>query len=176
VIVSAAHIISGADIARRLKQVEVKIDLLIAYRHIDQMAKLERIYGAAKESLALPLGSQERWELWHLRNELRELRVSWRKQFEHHLNLIDDPQQAGLLHRMFTTRRTSDQKIQSKTTDGEIDIALIEYSIRLDHVLATVSGTLEKFELTLTYRKFKQPFFLIGAISPARRVVNRLSG
>src|SRR5262249_15708495 len=26
-----------------------------------------------------------------------------------------------------------------------------------------------------TYRKFKQPFFLIGAISPARRVVNRLS-
>ena len=25
-----------------------------------------------------------------------------------------------------------------------------------------------------TYRKFKQPFFLIGAISPARRVVNRL--
>ena len=27
-----------------------------------------------------------------------------------------------------------------------------------------------------TYRKFKQPFFLIGAISPARRGVNRLSG
>src|SRR5262249_22598038 len=26
-----------------------------------------------------------------------------------------------------------------------------------------------------TYRKFKHPFFLIGAISPARRVVNRLS-
>src|SRR5262249_39234766 len=26
-----------------------------------------------------------------------------------------------------------------------------------------------------TYRKFKQPFFLIGAISLARRVVNRLS-
>jgi hypothetical protein len=26
-----------------------------------------------------------------------------------------------------------------------------------------------------TYRKFKQPFFLIGALSPARRVVNRLS-
>ena len=27
-----------------------------------------------------------------------------------------------------------------------------------------------------TYRKFKQPFFLIGAISPARLGVNRLSG
>ena len=28
---------------------------------------------------------------------------------------------------------------------------------------------------SLKIRKFKQPFFLIGAISPARRVVNRLS-
>ena len=32
------------------------------------------------------------------------------------------------------------------------------------------------FEFFRTYRNFKAPFFLIGAISPARRVVNCLSG
>jgi hypothetical protein len=38
VVVGAAHVISGADISKRLKEVDAKIGLLLAYRRIDQMA------------------------------------------------------------------------------------------------------------------------------------------
>lgn len=153
-IIGAAHIISGADIARRLKEVEAKIDLLIVYRRIDQMATLERIYTAARELISGPLGSEERWELWRLRNELRELRLAWRREFQHHLNLIEDPRDAGWVYRMFTWKKASDQKIHSRITDAQINVTLMEYSMRLDHVLAAIGGTLDKFEITLADELF----------------------
>lgn len=40
---SAAHMISAADLAPTLKKVDRKLDLLLAYRRIDQAASLERI-------------------------------------------------------------------------------------------------------------------------------------
>jgi hypothetical protein len=55
---------------------------------------------------------------------------------------------------------------KSQEIDEEIDHDGTEGAGRGDR--KTLAGA--------TYRKFKQPFFLIGAISPARRVVNRLSG
>jgi hypothetical protein len=42
-IVGAAHFIAGADLAKRLSRVESKLDLLLASRRIDQLARLERI-------------------------------------------------------------------------------------------------------------------------------------
>jgi hypothetical protein len=148
-VIGAAHMIAGADIAKRLKQVGARLDLLIAYRHIDQMSTLERIYTAAKELIVGPLGEEERWEMWRLRNELRELRLAWRREFHHHLNLIEDPQQAGWFDRMFTFQKTSDEQIYGKITDAQINLALLEYSLRLDHALAVTGGSIEKFQRTL---------------------------
>jgi hypothetical protein len=148
-VIGAAHMIAGADIAKHLKAVEARLDLVIAFRRIDQMSTLERIYTAAKELIAGPLGEAERWEMWRLRNELRELRLAWRREFHHHLNLIEDPQQASWFQRMFTFQKTSDERIYGKITDAQINLALLEYSLRLDHALAVTGGTIEKFQSTL---------------------------
>ncbi len=97
ILISAAHMIATADLARTLKLVDQKLDLLLAYRRIDQAAALERIYAAARELLAAPVDATRHMELWRLRGELRELRAVWRREFEHHLHQIEDPAQSGWL-------------------------------------------------------------------------------
>ncbi len=153
VVVSAAHIISGADIAKRLKEVDAKINLLLAYRRIDQMAVLERIYTSARE-LCLGVSTEEsKTELWRLRGELRELRIQWRRELHHQLGLIDDPNSAAWYQKMFNwiepVDRAPHTAVHGKITEGQLHISLIEYSLRLDHTLAVASGTLPAFESTL---------------------------
>jgi TatA/E family protein of Tat protein translocase len=152
-IVGAAHIISGADIAKRLKEVDAKIDLLLAYRRIDQMAALERIYTSARELSVGPMSREKMWELWHLRGELRELRIGWRRELKHQLDLIEDPNSAAWYQKMFSWIEPIDRGIHSpihrKITEGQLHICLIEYSMRLDQALAVASRTVPAFELTL---------------------------
>jgi len=114
------------------------------------MATLERVYTSAKELLGSgPVSRDICWELWRLRGELRELRCSWRRELQHHLNLIDDPREAGWFKRMFSRQRTIDRKIHGQITEGQLQLGLIEYSLRLDQVLAIVGGTVSQFESTL---------------------------
>lgn len=95
VVVSVAHVISAADLAHRMKLMETKLDLLIAYRRIDQEAKLERVFYAARELCAGPISSDERQRLWQLRQELRELRIVLRKEWQRELEQIAQQQVTG---------------------------------------------------------------------------------
>ena len=95
-VVSVAHVISAADLAHRMKQMEPKLDLLIAYRRIDQEAKLERVFYAARELCAGPISPDERQRLWQLRQELRELRIVLRKEWQRELEQIAQQQVAPL--------------------------------------------------------------------------------
>jgi hypothetical protein len=148
-VVGAAHIVSGADIAHRLKLIDRKVNLLLACRRIDHLAKLERIYTAASELGSGAMNRDKCWELWRLRGELRELRYTWRRELQHHLNLIDDPATAPWFARVFTRQRTSDSIVHTSITEGLLQLTMIEYSMRLDQTLAVGSGTISEFERTL---------------------------
>jgi hypothetical protein len=149
IIVSAAHMIATADLARTLRLVDQKLDLLLALRHIDQQATLERIYTAAKELLAGPLDDSQHLELWRLRGELRELRATWRREFEHHLVQVDDPAQKGWVERTFTSQSSHDRRITGQISEGQIQLAMLEYSLRVDSILAAASSSWEASLLTL---------------------------
>ncbi len=149
-VIGAAHIIAGADLGKRLKQIECKMDLLLAYRRIDQMAALERIYTSAKELGSRAMSREDKCgELWHLRQEIRQLRYTWRGEIQHHLMLIENPKEAGWLKRWFTPKKSSDRRIHEKITEGQLQMGLIEYSMRLDQVLAVGSGTVSEYEGSL---------------------------
>ena len=132
-----------------MKQVESKLDLLLQYRRIDQFAKLERIYTSAKELCSGPMSREKGWELWRLRGELRELRCTWRQELHNHLSQITDPKNDSWFESMFSSQQTLDGKVQKKVTEGQIQIGLMEYSLRLDHVFAAIGGTISEFERTL---------------------------
>ncbi len=184
VVVGAAHIIAGADIAKRLKDVEQKIDILIAMRRVDQLAKFERIFASAKELARGKMGPIKRMEMWRLRGELRELRITWRREFEYQLQQIEDPKTNPWLQTMFTPHTLSlpnlltyspaleggkligkrfferhQQKKQTKKiakiTEGQAYLACIEYSLRLEHLLSVMSGTQDEFTGSLQDELFE---------------------
>ncbi len=148
-VVGAAHMIAGADIAKRLTKVDTKLELLLAHRRIDQAATLERIYTSAKELLSGPLSRETCWEIWRLRGEVRELRCRWRSELQHHLNLVDDRKDFSWFQRMFGYESAADGNIARTITEGEVQLGLIEYSMRLDQALAVAGGTVSQFECTL---------------------------
>lgn len=149
IVVSAAHMIATADLARTLTRVDQKVDLLIAFRQIDQDAELERIYAAARELLAAPLDELRRMEVWRLRGDLRALRATWRRELEHHLAQIENPAEEGWLDRMFTSQSSYDKRISGKISDGTLQLMMVEYSLRLDRVLAAASDTWDVSKITL---------------------------
>jgi hypothetical protein len=150
IIVSAAHMISAADLARTLKLVDQKLDLLLAYRRIDQAASLERIYTSARELFAAPLDEVRRMEVWRLRGEMRQLRASWRGELEHHLTEIKDPSKDAFFDWLVTSKSSYDNQITEKISgEGQLRLMLIEYSLRLDRVLATASDTWDVSSVTL---------------------------
>lgn len=153
VVVGAAHIISGADIARRLKAVDAKIDLLLAYRKIDQMSALERIYSSARELCLGEVNQEKKWELWKMRGELRELRTVWRRELRHQIGLVNNPNEGGLLRSAFSWIERVDkgphEEAHQKITENQPHLMLIEYSLRLDQTLAVASDTVPEFETTL---------------------------
>jgi hypothetical protein len=144
VVVSAAHVISGYDVVKRLKSIEKHIDFLVAARKIDQLARLESIYGFASEILSRSLDREGKYELWTMRRDVMELRSAWRRELIYNLNRIEDPANASWFKQFFT-RSTIDKDIADKVSGGEVELGLIEYSLKLDLALSESSGTLDTF-------------------------------
>ena len=88
-VVSVAHFISTADLVKRIKNIDKKIDWLVAMRRIDQLAKYERIFVAARERCMWPIGEREQMELRRMRDELRELRAVLRREWEMAINQLE---------------------------------------------------------------------------------------
>lgn len=164
-VVGAAHIVAGADIAKRLKSAEKKLGLLLAFRRIDQLATVERIYTSAKELAGGPMTQFKRLEIWRLRGELRELRIVWRREWEHHLNQIEGPKEDNWFKKKFhqmsfvgrattpivntKSQETRAKQFPATISEGQAEVAFIEYSLRLEQLLAVASGTEKEFMDTL---------------------------
>jgi hypothetical protein len=156
-VVGAAHMIASADIAKKLKIIDGKLDVLLACRRIDQTSALERIYTSAKELVCGPMDESKRLEMWRLRGELRQLRSAWRRELQFHLGHIEEPVSAGWLERQFNAvtsfaidrESKAHRRVYNEITEGQLHLSLIEYATRLDHVLAVGSDTLLGFERTL---------------------------
>ncbi len=88
-VVSVAHFISTADLVKRIKNIDKKIDWLVAMRRIDQLAKYERIFVAARERCMRPIGEREQMELRRMRDELRELRAVLRREWEREIKQLE---------------------------------------------------------------------------------------
>ncbi|OAN44259.1 hypothetical protein A6A03_17435 [Chloroflexus islandicus] len=88
VAVAAAHIIATGDLVQRIEQIRQGVNWLIMMRQIDQWAKVERIFYAARELCARPIDQTARMELWRMRQELRELRAVLRREWQAKLEQI----------------------------------------------------------------------------------------
>lgn len=116
VIVSAAHVISGADVINKLNQLNAKVDFLIAARRIDQWAELESIYHHLREVSSS--GDVSRSDLLDNYRRIGNLRIQSRKEILHRLESIEDPRSWGPFRTLFSMKKNTDKK-----TANEIEAA-----------------------------------------------------
>ncbi len=156
-VVSVAHFISTADLVERIKNIDKKIDWLVAMRRIDQLAKYERIFVAAREHCMRPIGEREQMELRRMRYELRELRAILRREWETAINQLEvkPPRVNGLFYKLIPQSVEWAIQSEQQRLEQELDKmlpypVLIELGWRLELVLAMASKTEVEFAASLT--------------------------
>jgi hypothetical protein len=104
IIVGAAHIISGYDIAKKVSLIAKDVDLLLVHRNNDMVAELESIYETLQE---LNISSLSRNEtlLRLLKTRLKTLRNSWLREVTHSLSSLDDPNSANIIKKFFLSKK-----------------------------------------------------------------------
>jgi uncharacterized Zn ribbon protein len=145
VVVSSAHIISGADNAKKLKQISKDIKYLIQTRKNDQLGKLESIYKHAKELLAHERTPESTQAICNLSQDLHELRSTWRRDIDVKLSNIDNPENRSRLQKLFSLKKSIDNKIVSDISNCEEEFMLIEFSLLLHISLFDAIGKAEIF-------------------------------
>lgn len=147
-VVTVAHVISGADLAKKLNKLDSKVDFLVAAHRIDQLARIEGVYRQAKEILHMEQTDLTRWELHRLGRELFEVRSAWRREISFHvgdLQKTDESQNWFMKRFQLLSRKGKDQKVTSTVSACDAEIQLISGSIAIHLALAQAAGTLDTF-------------------------------
>jgi hypothetical protein len=144
-IVSAAHIISGLDVVRRLEAVDRKLSTLVADRKSDQDAKLMRIYVEASDLLRSPLTRSSLGRLGQLQYEVFELRQVWRGEIQHVLNSASHPHEWQLTRPSSWTRGGREKKSITDLCDVADRVQRLRLALLAEASLAESCGTMQAF-------------------------------
>jgi len=146
-VITAAHIISGADLSKKLDRVGNKVDFLVAARRISQMSRLEGIFRHARELAHLSDGDYTRQQNHMMGRELFELRSEWRSELVYRLENIHRPEEGNWLTAWFHSlaRKSKDKKNSQDISRSEAEIGLLDVSLAMHTALAQGAGTLDVF-------------------------------
>jgi hypothetical protein len=144
-VVGVAHIISGADVAKKLGKVGRDVTFLVEAMHNSKMGKLEAIYHSAQQILAKPLTEHVQSEIRLQMREIAEVRATSRRNLETKLQGIANPHNGGFFQKYFTTERSKDEQIAREISECQQDMAMLEMTMVLQIALAQSVGDGELF-------------------------------
>ena len=142
-IVGAAHIISGADISRKLDRIQEGVSFLVAARKIDQLADLRSIYEYIRELLSLEKTSETEQDLKKEVRHLSKLRYTWINEIEFHLHQIsckDSYESKSWLKKLFSREKKANQEIANKLTPFSIELQLIDFTLAMELLIYEYCG------------------------------------
>ena len=140
-----AHLVSAQDLATRLDDVAKKIDVLIAFRGIDQRARLEAAYARARELGMRPLDAAAVQELRTIRHDVRELRYVWRGEVMHAVDALRDLRPLNRWNERIPGTKASHAAVRDGLHEAFGRVALMEFALRFEHLLAVASDDSEPF-------------------------------
>lgn len=146
--ITAAHIISGIDLAKKMDRLNGKVDFLIAGRRIDQLSRLEGVYCHARELLHGEADDYSQKELHRLGRELFEVRSAWRGEINFHVGSLKKADESVNWFVEFfqnLTRKGKDEKIAETVCACDTEIHLINGSLAIHMALAQAAGKLDTF-------------------------------
>jgi hypothetical protein len=150
IVVSAAHMISGADIADKLRAVHRDVRFLVEARTNDKLGRLESIYAYTRELLAGPSSETATWELFRLTKEISEVRAQWRRDIHTKLREIEEPaNKKGLFAWFRRTLCNGDEKdaqtLHSSTSEALRELHWVDFSLGLQYALSAAAGREQAF-------------------------------
>lgn len=147
-IIGAAHMISGADIAKKLEEIAKKVDFIIADRENERMAELESIYKIVKEMLIENNGNLKAEEVREQKRLLYKLRSNWRRNAIERLNSIKNPEEKYWLKHIFF-RKSVDQEVYKNLKGCMADMQNVRSSLYLQFIISYETNTLPNFQANM---------------------------
>lgn len=86
-----AHVVSGMDVLRNLKEVDRRLNVLAEGRKVDQLAEMETIYNRICEIFSRENWMDRRSDLIASRDQLFRLRATWRRELNQILDSAPEP-------------------------------------------------------------------------------------
>lgn len=146
--VCAAHMISGADMSKKIEKLLEKADFIIADRENERMAELEAIYKTIKEMLIENNGQLTSEQVREYTHKLYKLRSNWRKNAEYKLGKIRKPEEKyWLKHRI--SRRSVDKEVYSEISACMKDLHKVRSSLFIHLAICYETGSLQDFQANM---------------------------
>ena len=156
IVVNAAHVISGQDQMKKLKEVDRKLDFLIEGRKIDQFAELESIYNSAKDMIADGFSPSLNGHLIELRRKNMKLISIWRQETELKLNNVEDPINVKWLKKVFNWEKGRVRKEVNKFCEFESQMQFYDASLRLHYALCQIDNSVPYYLSTTLPEELKR--------------------
>ena len=144
VVVGAAHIISGHDIAKKLNIIGKNIDQILANRQNDMVAEIESIYEYMQE-LDIEQIQSDRPSLMYLKIRLKTIRNSWLKEVTCSLKNIDDPNSVGFLKKLFRRNKKAGEKLSTELNGLLTPLYVTRLALEMEKNLSLLLDEEEKF-------------------------------
>ena len=153
-VVSAAHLIAGYDLSKRVTRIQKSVDSLIAGRQIDKESSLERYFLEARGELSRPLTRGSVARLREIRYSLAQLRMDWRRE----IAVILAPSDKLARRKWWNvTTRVSNRNLERQILDeapvvGQ-KLETTGAALMIDTMLAFSTGTLDELRTNVLARE-----------------------
>lgn len=137
VIVGAAHIISGYDIAKKVSLIAKDVDLLLVHRNNDMVSELESIYETLQE-LDIQSLSRNETLLRLLKTRLKALRNSWLREVTHSLSNLEDPNSANVIKKFFRNNKKAGKKLSNEVNSLQAPLYITRLALEMEKSIATL--------------------------------------
>lgn len=141
VVVSAAHIVSGLDVLKRLEEIDRNVSILVAGRRIDQDAQLDRIYTEARGILAGKLYHSSIRDLTRCRYDLYQLRRGWGGEITDLLNRAALSDHSAWHPASWWRRGNRERHVVVGIAPVADKLQRLRFALMVDACLAFASGT-----------------------------------
>lgn len=147
-VVGVAHMVSGADMAKKLDELLEKVDFIIADRENERMAELESIYKIVKEILIENNGNLKPEDVRESKRLLYKLRSNWRRNAKERLESIRNPEKKYWFKHIFA-RKSVDLEVYKVIKDCMADLQNVRSSLLLQLAISYETDTLENFQANM---------------------------
>ena len=144
-VVSVAHIISGADNAKKLKAIGRGVDILVQARKNDQVAELESIYVHCQRILSNPVDKFDLQELCRAKRELHSVRTQIRQDFKYRLEQVEDPGVLDNFCRNIGITSVGDSKMEKQILSAHEQLAMYRFAFVFQLTLEETLGTFDNY-------------------------------